>query len=158
MPDLPAAHSLRRLAGGITFDQVVLSYDERFLRRKRLVTTRGNGFLVSLDETISVAHGDAFELDDGRLVITLFVQGLGLAKIRLGIPVTATRHAQNKRDDKPCFTLQKFTRHKVPLVKTCNTWALATFADDLISSEYKLRKTIRMQNISETYSCYPLNE
>lgn len=68
MPDLPAAHSLRRLAGGITFDQVVLSYDERFLRRKRLVTTRGNGFLVSLDETISVAHGDAFELDDGRLI------------------------------------------------------------------------------------------
>lgn len=71
MPDLPAAHSLRRLAGGSAFDQVVLSYDERFLRRKRLVTKQGNGFLVSLDETTSVAHGDAFVLDDGRLIAVI---------------------------------------------------------------------------------------
>jgi urease accessory protein len=69
MADLPAAHTLRR-AGmwANAFDQVVLTYDERFLRRKRLVTVGDAGFLVSLDETISVAHGDAFELDDGRLI------------------------------------------------------------------------------------------
>ena len=69
MPDLPAAH---RITGAGTwtkaYDRVVLGYDERFLRRKRLVTTRDEGFLVSLAETVSVAHGDAFELVDGRLI------------------------------------------------------------------------------------------
>jgi urease accessory protein len=69
MTDLPAAHQLRRAGTwGNAVDQVVLSYEERFLRRKRLVTARDQGFLVSLDETVSVAHGDAFELDDGRLI------------------------------------------------------------------------------------------
>lgn len=69
MPDLPAAHTLHR-AGDWTgaFDQVILSYDERFLRRKRLETAQGHGFLVSLPETISLCHGDAFELLDGRLI------------------------------------------------------------------------------------------
>lgn len=71
MPDLPAAHSLHRLVAQGTVDTVVLSYDERFLRRKRLVTAQGHGFLVSLDETTSVAHGDAFELDDGRLIAVI---------------------------------------------------------------------------------------
>ncbi len=68
MPDLPSAHGVLKAAFGVAFDQVVLSYDDRFLRRKRLVTAQGAGFLVSLDETISVAHGDAFQLDDGRLI------------------------------------------------------------------------------------------
>jgi urease accessory protein len=69
MVDLPAAHKLRRSGTWAdAFDQVVLSYDARFLRRKRLVTVSSAGFLVSLDETISVAQGDAFELDDGRLI------------------------------------------------------------------------------------------
>lgn len=69
MPDLPDAHVLHRLGTwSKAHDQVVLSYDERFLRRKRLVTANGDGFLVSLVETISVAHGDAFMLDDGHLI------------------------------------------------------------------------------------------
>ena len=69
MPDLPAAHQVNR-AGAWTkaFDCVVLGYEERFLRRKRLVTAQDQGFLVSLPETISVAHGDAFVLLDGRLI------------------------------------------------------------------------------------------
>ena len=48
--------------------RVVLGYDERFLRRKRLITTAGEGFLVDLAETTNVLAGDAFELSDGRLV------------------------------------------------------------------------------------------
>ena len=68
MPDLPAAHSVLKGTNGVTFDHVVLSYDDRFLRRKRLITAQGAGFLVSLEETISVAHGDAFQLDDGRMI------------------------------------------------------------------------------------------
>ena len=69
MSDLSSAHTLRRAGTwGAAFDHVVLCYDERFLRRKRLVTAGGFGFLVSLDETISVAQGDAFALDDGRMI------------------------------------------------------------------------------------------
>lgn len=68
MSDLPAAHKVSKIANGVSFDNVVLSYDDRILRRKRLVTAGGYGFLVSLAETISVSHGDAFELDDGRFI------------------------------------------------------------------------------------------
>jgi len=69
MPDLPAAHSLHRKGSWTgAYDLVVLSYDERFLRRKRLVTVHDEGFLVSLMETVSVDHGDAFLLVDGRMI------------------------------------------------------------------------------------------
>lgn len=69
MPDLPPARTLRR-AGTWTgaYDTVTLGYDARFLRRKRLETVQGSGFLVTLPDTVSVNHGDAFELDDGRLI------------------------------------------------------------------------------------------
>ena len=53
-----------RLATG----RVVLGYDERFLRRKRLVMASGDAFLVDLAETTNLLAGDAFELSDGRLV------------------------------------------------------------------------------------------
>lgn len=49
-------------------DRVVLTYDERFLRRKVLTTQRGERFLVDLAQTTSVGAGDAFVLDDGRRV------------------------------------------------------------------------------------------
>jgi urease accessory protein len=67
---LPVAQTLHRsghwprLATG----RVVLGYDERFLRRKRLVTASGDAFMVDLPETTNLLAGDAFELDDGRLV------------------------------------------------------------------------------------------
>ncbi|MDX1781914.1 MAG: urease accessory protein UreE [Thalassovita sp.] len=49
-------------------DHVSLTYEERFLRRKVLQTVTGAKFLVDLDQTTSVDGGDAFELEDGRLV------------------------------------------------------------------------------------------
>jgi urease accessory protein len=67
---LPVSQTLHRsgqwprLATG----RVVLGYDERFLRRKRLVMASGDAFLVDLAETTNLLAGDAFELDDGRLV------------------------------------------------------------------------------------------
>lgn len=67
---LPVAQTLHRsghwprLATG----RVVLGYDERFLRRKRLTMASGDAFLVDLPETTNLLAGDAFELDDGRLV------------------------------------------------------------------------------------------
>ena len=49
-------------------DAVVLDYEGRFLRRKRLTSRAGVSFLVDLAETISLEAGDAFQLDDGRLI------------------------------------------------------------------------------------------
>ena len=64
--DLLPARTLRRAGTWRdAFGHVVLRYETRFLRRKRLLTAQGAGFLVSLDETVSVAYGDAFEMDDG---------------------------------------------------------------------------------------------
>ncbi|MAM62184.1 urease accessory protein UreE [Maritimibacter sp. UBA3975] len=48
--------------------RVVLSYDDRFLRRKVLTADGGERFLVDLGKTASVNGGDAFVLDDGRRV------------------------------------------------------------------------------------------
>ena len=47
---------------------VTLTYDDRFLRRKVLETDGGEAFLVDLPHTTSLDHGDAFVLEDGRLV------------------------------------------------------------------------------------------
>ena len=66
--DLPAARRILKSSPQIAYDLVVLAYDERFLRRKRLVTAHDEGFLVDLAETTSLAHGDLLELDDGRLI------------------------------------------------------------------------------------------
>ena len=49
-------------------DLVTLTYDERFLRRKRLTSVHGISFLVNLAETLSLNHGDCFLLDDGRQI------------------------------------------------------------------------------------------
>jgi len=48
--------------------RVTLTYEARFLRRKRLTTDVGEAFLVDLPKARSLDHGDAFELTDGRLI------------------------------------------------------------------------------------------
>jgi len=55
-------------------DHVALTYDDRFLRRKVLVTTSGARILVDLSKTTSLNHGDALELDNGALVEVLAAQ------------------------------------------------------------------------------------
>ncbi len=50
------------------FEVCVLTYDERFLRRKVLTTAHDETLLVDLAHTTSLDHGDAFELTDGRLI------------------------------------------------------------------------------------------
>jgi urease accessory protein len=47
---------------------VTLSYDERFLRRKRLITDAGEPLMVDLAQTLSLDPGDALETDDGRRI------------------------------------------------------------------------------------------
>lgn len=65
-----------RMAGSwsVAWDLCTLSYDARFLRRRRLHTARGNAFLVDLAQTISLNHGDAFELSDGRFIEVVAAQ------------------------------------------------------------------------------------
>lgn len=53
------------------YGQVNLTYDERFLRRKVLITQDNERFLVDLPKTVSVNHGDAFTLADGRLILVI---------------------------------------------------------------------------------------
>lgn len=47
---------------------VLLDYESRFLRRKRLQAEGGESFLVDLPETVSLSDGDAFALEDGRMI------------------------------------------------------------------------------------------
>ncbi len=49
-------------------ERCVLDYEARFIRRKRLMTAQGNGFLVDLAQTVSLDHGDAFVLNTGTLI------------------------------------------------------------------------------------------
>ena len=49
-------------------DTITLGYDERLLRRKRLTSDGGDSFMVDLAETTSLNHGEALQLDDGRLI------------------------------------------------------------------------------------------
>lgn len=49
-------------------DRCVLSYDDRFLRRKVLTSESGLSFLCDLAQTTSLNAGDALQLSDGRLV------------------------------------------------------------------------------------------
>ncbi|SPH21229.1 Urease accessory protein UreE 1 [Ascidiaceihabitans donghaensis] len=56
------------------FNQCVLAYDDRFLRRKVITTDHGETLLVDLAHTTSLDHGDAFELDDGRLIEVIAAQ------------------------------------------------------------------------------------
>lgn len=67
--DLPPARAIRRRpVEGPRHGIVVLAYDERLLRRRRLVTVAAEGFLVDLAETAGLDEGDCLELTDGRLV------------------------------------------------------------------------------------------
>ncbi len=69
MSDDPVATAIARAPGVQTpDDRISLSYDQRFLRRRRLVADAGLSFLVDLPETVSLQAGDAFLLSDGRAV------------------------------------------------------------------------------------------
>ncbi len=49
-------------------DHLLLTYDERFLRRRVLTTAHGAKLLVDLAQTASLNHGDAFEVDTGEMI------------------------------------------------------------------------------------------
>lgn len=51
-----------------THDSVVLDYDGRLIRRRRLVTTLGKSFLVDLERPTNLDDHWGFELPDGTTV------------------------------------------------------------------------------------------
>ena len=53
---------------GPVADRLVLDYEGRFLRRKRLALVSGGFVLVDLAETVSLDAGDALETGDGQLI------------------------------------------------------------------------------------------
>ena len=71
MPDLPAARTLLHTAPATCYDVVVLTYDDRLIRRKRLTTVQGEGFLVDLPAVTNLDDFWGFQLDDGRTIQVL---------------------------------------------------------------------------------------
>ena len=49
-------------------DEISLSYEERFIRRKKLIANNGTEFLVNLEETVSVDENEFFVLENGNLI------------------------------------------------------------------------------------------
>jgi urease accessory protein len=68
MPDLPPARALLKTAPATVSGRVTLGYDGRLLRRKRLVTEAGEGFLVDLPAVTSLDDYWGFQLEDGRAI------------------------------------------------------------------------------------------
>lgn len=69
MESLPIAQTLHRSgtwSGAAA--QCRLDYAGRFLRRKRLETVAGMGFVIDLAQTTSLDHGDALALENGDLI------------------------------------------------------------------------------------------
>ncbi|MBV1867358.1 MAG: urease accessory protein UreE [Marinosulfonomonas sp.] len=71
MSDLPVAYSFKRAGNwqSASAERITLTYDGRFLRRKRLVSDGGTAILVDLPETTSLNAGDALESVDGQLFV-----------------------------------------------------------------------------------------
>lgn len=63
------SHEIRRAgAWSGAFDLCVMTYEDRFMRRKVIQTAHDESLLVDLAQTTSLDHGDAFVLTDGRLI------------------------------------------------------------------------------------------
>ncbi len=69
MTDLPLAQ-LIHAAGTWTgpAELCSLTYEQRFFRRKKLNTDNGLSFVADFEHTVSLNHGDALELADGRRI------------------------------------------------------------------------------------------
>ena len=50
-------------------DSISLSYEDRFIRRKKLVSDNGFQFLVNLPATKSLSKNQAFELENGNFIV-----------------------------------------------------------------------------------------
>ena len=67
---LPSGH------GRTPFDTVTLEHSERRLRRKLLRLSQGEEVMVDFPQTVTLEHGSALELDDGRIAGIIAAQEL----------------------------------------------------------------------------------
>ncbi|AHM04834.1 Urease accessory protein UreE [Roseibacterium elongatum DSM 19469] len=75
--DLRTAHVYHGHAHGTPADRVVLSYEDRFLRRKVLTTAGGERVLVDLPQTVSLDHGGVLlTADGGEIAVEAAVEPL----------------------------------------------------------------------------------
>ena len=110
-------------------DFVLMNYDERFIRRKKLVSNKGENFLVELSETKSLNDGDAFVLNDGRKILVkaaeeklLEIKHINLSKIawHIGNRHTPCQILENRlliQDDVVMRDLLKKLGAKVKLIE-----------------------------------------
>ncbi len=102
--DLPASRTVRRHGEWTDAqDRCVLTYEQRFLRRRVLETESHARFLVDLEHTATLDHGDAFELENGRRIEVvaapedlLEVRGANLVQLAWHI---GNRHAPCQIED-----------------------------------------------------------
>ena len=94
-----AQHIETHIHIGDAADTVTLDYEARFLRRKRLVSDRGEPFLVELAETQSLSQGEGFRLDDGR-IIAVMAAAEPLLAVRHGNLARIAWHVGNRHT--PC--------------------------------------------------------
>ena len=99
LPDLTAQSIKRHAHAHSPLDRCTLTYEDRFLRRKLLATDDGLEFLVDLEHTQSLNHGDAFVLTDGQMIEVLAAQE-PLLEIKGGDMVRLAWHIGNRHT--PC--------------------------------------------------------
>ena len=63
---LPIARHYHAHAHGTPTARIELSYENRFLRRKRLTTSEGKPFLLDLEKVTSLDHGGVLILENGH--------------------------------------------------------------------------------------------
>ncbi|MGP9789276.1 urease accessory protein UreE [Roseinatronobacter sp. NSM] len=68
MTDLPPLNRLLKTRPDRCDGSVILDYDARMIRRKRLTTAEGRGFMVNLPEVTNLDAYWGFELTDGTLL------------------------------------------------------------------------------------------
>ncbi len=68
MTDLPPLRRLLLSRPERCDGAIILDYDGRLIRRKRLVTAEGRGFLVDLPELTNLDDWWGFELEDGTIL------------------------------------------------------------------------------------------
>ena len=68
MPDYTCRKHRHAGAWANPLDRCVMTYDERFLRRKVLTTQGGLAVLVDFEHTTSLNHGDALETSAGTFI------------------------------------------------------------------------------------------
>lgn len=77
---------------GPTYDTVTLEHSERRLRRKLLRLGLGDEVMIDLPQTVTLEHGSALELQDGRIAGVIAAEEL-LYEIRAESPAHLVRLA-----------------------------------------------------------------